>query len=46
VEATEEATCTNIGHTRGCPYVDILGIALTVGKMVAEKALEAIAEDD
>jgi hypothetical protein len=46
VEATKEVTCTNIGHTRGCPYVDIYGIALMVGKAVAEKAIEALAEDE
>ena len=46
VEATKEATCTNIGQTRGCPYIDIYGIALMVGKKVAEKAIEALAEDE
>jgi hypothetical protein len=46
VKAAKEATCTNIGHTRGCPYVDIYGIALTVGKAIADRALEALAEHD
>jgi hypothetical protein len=46
VEAASEVTCTNIGHTRGCPSLDILGVALMVGKAVAEKALEAISEGD
>ena len=45
VEATKEVTCTNIGHTRGCPSIDILGIALSVGKMIAEKVIETIQED-
>jgi hypothetical protein len=45
-EAAKEVTCTNIGATRGCPSIDILGIALMVGKAVAEKAIEAIAEDE
>jgi len=46
VQATKEATCTNIGQTRGCPYIDIYGIALMIGKKVAEKAIEALAEDE
>ena len=45
VEATKEVTCTNIGHTRGCPSIDILGIALSVGKVVAEKVIETVIED-
>jgi hypothetical protein len=44
VEATKEVTCTNIGHTRGCPSIDILGLALTVGGIVARKVIEAVAE--
>lgn len=34
VEATKEVTCTNIGQTRGCPSVDILGVALMVGQVL------------
>ncbi|HEV2079813.1 MAG TPA: hypothetical protein VGR19_07960 [Allosphingosinicella sp.] len=45
VEATKEVTCTNVGHTRGCPSFDILGVALMVGKAVAKKVIEAVAED-
>jgi len=45
VEASREVTCTNIGHTRGCPSLDILGVAMMVGKVVVEKVIEAVAKD-
>lgn len=41
VEATKEDTCTNIGQTRGCPSVDILGVALMVGQVL----FKAITQD-
>ena len=46
VDAAKEVTCTNIGHTRGCPSIDILAIGVMVAKKVAEKAVEALGERD
>ena len=46
VGLTKEETCTNIGHTRGCPSFDILAIGLMVGKVVAEKVVNKALGDE
>ena len=45
VALTKEETCTNIGHTRGCPSFDILAIGLMIGKVVVEQAVREVIED-
>lgn len=44
IAATKEETCTNIGHTRGCPSLDLFGVALMVVKTVVAKVVEEAAE--
>ena len=44
--ATKEASCTNIGHTRGCPSLDLLGVAALVGKAIVGKVVEHVREDE
>lgn len=39
--ATKEETCTNIGATRGCPSIDILGIGMMIAKTIVTKVIEA-----
>lgn len=45
VALTKEETCTNVGITRGCPSIDILGIGLMVGKVIVEQVAKKVAED-
>jgi hypothetical protein len=45
VALTKEETCTTVGHARGCPAFDILGIGLMIGKIVVEQAIKKVVED-
>jgi len=44
--ATKEASCTNIGHTRGCPSVDLLGVAAMLGKAIVGMVIEHVRKDE
>lgn len=44
LEGIKPETCTNIGQTRGCPYVDFYGIGLMIAKKVITKVIEESGE--
>ena len=46
VALLKEDTCTTVGHARGCPAFDILGIGLMIGKIVVEQAIKKVVEED
>ena len=40
LETIKPETCTNIGQSRGCPYIDIYGIGVMIAKKVITKVIE------